>query len=497
MNSNTRRFQFRPFWCLAIAYFIVACVANTSYTGSVQRWWTDRGPVVRHDSFPADCTLCHLEGSWNEIRPDFEFDHLAETGHALEGAHASAECLRCHNDRGPVQLFAQRGCSGCHEDLHRGQLGPTCDSCHGQESWGVYDFITEHNATRFPLVGAHAAAACWSCHPGAQVGEFTRLDPDCASCHQEALTVALDPDHEAAGWVTGCDRCHLSTQWSSASGFPHSGFALTGAHAAADCSQCHVGAMFQGTPTDCFTCHQTEFQATTSPNHVMSGIGMNCDQCHSTLSWIPAAFNHTWMITGAHVPLSCVDCHGGGVYQGTPTDCASCHQAEYNATSMPDHGASGFGMDCESCHSTLSWTPAAFNHSWPITGAHIALDCTACHGGGVYVGTPTDCFSCHQTDYNATSMPNHAMSGFGNMCETCHTTNAWVPATFNHSFPTTGQHNLNCIDCHTTNMPPAFSCIDCHEHTLARTTKQHEDENVNGFMWVSSACLACHPDGND
>ena len=31
---------------------------------------------------------------------------------ALRGAHAQAGCLLCHNDRGPVQQFAARGCGG-------------------------------------------------------------------------------------------------------------------------------------------------------------------------------------------------------------------------------------------------------------------------------------------------------------------------------------------------------------------------------------------------
>ncbi|MEZ6021278.1 MAG: hypothetical protein R3F17_14660 [Planctomycetota bacterium] len=52
----------------------------------LQGWWRGLGPVMPHDSFPADCSLCHLGGDWNTIRADFEFDHTAETGYALEGA---------------------------------------------------------------------------------------------------------------------------------------------------------------------------------------------------------------------------------------------------------------------------------------------------------------------------------------------------------------------------------------------------------------------------
>ena len=57
--------------------------------GAVSDWWNERGLVVPHETFPADCTLCHVRGSWTEMRDDFAFDHLAETGVALEGAHAA------------------------------------------------------------------------------------------------------------------------------------------------------------------------------------------------------------------------------------------------------------------------------------------------------------------------------------------------------------------------------------------------------------------------
>ena len=88
------------------AGLIIAGVASLVACGSLlprQGWDSSKlGPVIPHDSFPSACSLCHVGGSWTEIRDDFEFDHLAETGVPLNGAHAEATCLRCHNDRGPV-----------------------------------------------------------------------------------------------------------------------------------------------------------------------------------------------------------------------------------------------------------------------------------------------------------------------------------------------------------------------------------------------------------
>lgn len=350
-----------------------------------QGWWQERGPVVPHDSFPADCSLCHEGDDWRTIRDDFVFDHGAETGHVLEGAHAAAECLRCHNDRGPVEVFEARGCAGCHEDVHRGQLGQDCTSCHGQTSWFPKPEIAQHERTRFPLVGAHAAVSCWRCHPGSQVGEFTRVDTECVSCHGADLLVATDPDHVSAGFVDSCDRCHVPTTWTGP-GFNHPGFPLTGAHAGLDCSDCHMGGVFTGTPSDCFSCHMDDYDGATDPNHVMLGISTECQECHSTTTWEGASFNHAGIVSG----------------------CDACHLADWQATTSPNHMSVGFPTSCEDCHGTNTWFGATFTHSFPInSGPHSIFSCTDCHT------TPgdTSAFSCTVCHGQATMDDKHGEVG--------------------------------------------------------------------------------------
>ena len=56
-----------------------------------QDWWAGRGPVVPHDSFPADCSLCHTSENWQEIRADFHFDHDKETALGT-GAWSAGGC---------------------------------------------------------------------------------------------------------------------------------------------------------------------------------------------------------------------------------------------------------------------------------------------------------------------------------------------------------------------------------------------------------------------
>jgi hypothetical protein len=406
----------------------VVCLVACSTFIPRQGWRDSYGPVVPHDTFPTDCALCHVGGSWTEIRDDFTFDHLADAGLALNGAHTNAQCLLCHNDRGPADLFAAKGCAGCHQDDHRGRLGPACDDCHNENTWQPIEAIQLHAQTRFPLVGPHAATECFQCHKGAQVGNFEGLDPQCIVCHQSDLARAIDPDHIGQGWVEDCQQCHLQ------------------------------------------------------------------------LEWTPARFDHpaSFGLVGGHSGRECTDCHTPGTFTGLTTECVSCHVNTYNQTTAPNHAVSGFSTECQQCHSVFSWPGANFLHpaSFPLSGGHNLQDCTLCHQGGVFAGTPTNCVSCHLNNYNATTDPNHQQSGFSTDCMQCHDTVDWRNATFNHSFPIdSGPHAvLNCIDCHTNPAAtPQFSCIDCHQHSQQIADDQHKD--VSGYVWSSASCFACHPNG--
>lgn len=202
-------------WLLVL--LVSACVTQDAKTAERYRWWNGLGPVLPHDSFPTDCSLCHEGTDWNTLVADFRFDHERETGVPLRGAHKRAACLRCHNDRGPVADFQVQGCSGCHEDVHRAMLGPDCQSCHQEESWHPVGMVGRHARTRFPLTAAHVNVSCNRCHPGSFVGNFAPTSPECVSCHLDDLSRATNPPHIALGLVDRCDRCHQPTRWREAS----------------------------------------------------------------------------------------------------------------------------------------------------------------------------------------------------------------------------------------------------------------------------------------
>ncbi|MCA8942024.1 MAG: hypothetical protein KDB80_05630 [Planctomycetes bacterium] len=209
MSSPKRRIGL----LLVLAYVIAACAIQDPREAERYRWWSGLGPVLPHDDFPADCRLCHVGEKWHTLNEDFTFDHERETGVKLVGAHARAQCLRCHNDRGPVEVFQAQGCVGCHEDVHQGQLGSSCSSCHDEHTWHARGQIERHALTRFPLAGAHASTSCARCHPGAYIGRFTHADTECVTCHRDDLESAINPPHIGLGWVDNCDRCHMPTRW--------------------------------------------------------------------------------------------------------------------------------------------------------------------------------------------------------------------------------------------------------------------------------------------
>jgi hypothetical protein len=280
-----------------------------------QYWNRKWGPLVPHKSFPADCDLCHLPDGWQSIKPDFSFDHENETGHALNGAHERAACLRLR--------------------------------CHTESSWRATGLVAEHARTRFPLVGRHVAAACVQCHPLAPTGTYRGAPIRCEHCHQADLARALNPDHAAQGWTNRCERCHTPAAW-GASGFLHSFFPLTGAHGRAQCSACHTGGDFGPLPRDCYSCHQDDYAR--APNH--DSFGRQCQQCHNTSTWRGATFNHRFQLRGEH-NVDCSVCHVGGNTQ--TFTCLVCH--DHSRTRMDDKHdeVSGYSYNssaCFSCHPT-------------------------------------------------------------------------------------------------------------------------------------------------
>ncbi|MCF6278332.1 MAG: hypothetical protein L3J16_06255, partial [Anaerolineales bacterium] len=295
---------------------------------------------------------------------------------------------------------------------------------------------------------------------------------------------------------TDCAVGHTPEAWVPAT-FNHdlAGFKLLGKHADVACEDCHINEVYEGTPTDCFSCHEKDDKHD-------GRFGTDCALCHSPDGWLPADFDHNlaaFKLEGKHQSVDCEACHINDVYQGTPQDCYSCHKQDdehrgrYGTDCSQCHTAQGwepanvnhagftvgcatchaqddahngqYGTDCSACHSTNAWKPASFDHSisgFPLTGAHVRADCTQCHTGNTFSGLSTACVACHAD-------PAFHSGALGTNCASCHNTSAWVPAGYNRSHPFIADEGGSGIN------HGGASCRTCHPSTVYNYT-----------------CLACH-----
>lgn len=454
-----------------------------------------------HGRFRDACANCHGADGWKPARISRNFDH-AKFGFRLEGAHAAAGCLDCHASLDFSAAKTQ--CASCHQDPHRGEMGTECSRCHSARSFvDRGPMVRAHQLSRFPLTGSHAALDCESCHHPSAQGQlqFVNTQAECRACHMDDYRGAKSPDHVAGGFPLDCRTCHSASTWDHAR-FDHarSGFPLTGAHRTTACEGCHTGGRYAGTPRDCASCHQADYDRA-QPPHAASGFAASaCASCHNTGGWAGAGFDHSttaFPLTGAHRSTSCASCHGDGVYAGKPSACIACHQADYDRA-QPPHAASGFSPTaCASCHTTTAWPGATFDHSttaFPLAGAHATAPCASCHGDGVYHGKSTACQSCHMADYSGAAL-NHTAAGFAaSACASCHTgTTTWTGATYNHAataFPLTGAHRTTtCVSCHGDAVfaTKSTACIACHQTDYNNAVPNHA---AAGF--ATSACATCH-----
>ena len=480
--------------CLWLAAGAFVPLGSGQTSGSVSR--------SPHGNLSIPCQNCHTSVGWKPIRAVPEFDH-DKTRYPLRGLHQGVSCTQCHAK--PVFSNTGTNCADCHADIHRRQMSANCEQCHTVKGWDIITQRAKDHENRFPLVGGHAGLDCADCHKGEAVGQFQGLSIQCYSCHQKTFQQATIPNHVASGFSTQCEQCHTINNWQNAT-FDHlkfTGFALTGMHATLDCTSCHGGGKYKGTPATCVGCHLPDFQKANSPNHVSLGLPQTCQNCHSTAAWQPASFNHDsvgFPLTGGHAKLQCDQCHTNGNFNLTTTVCVSCHLKDFQGASNPNHIAAGIPQQCEICHTTSAWQPATFDHSktaFPLTGAHAQVQCAQCHTNGNYNLTTTACVSCHLKDFQGTTSPNHISAGLPQQCEVCHSTSAWQPATFDHSktgFPLTGAHvSVQCAQCHTNgnyNLSTA-TCVSCHLNDFRGTTNPNHVSS--GFP---QQCEICHTTAN-
>ena len=210
-------------------------------------------------------------------------------------------------------------------------LDMECSRCHTPVSWIVENITDVHRQSRFPLQGPHFAAQCLDCHPSASLLRFEPLGVECVDCHMQDYQSATNPDHVAGNFSSQCIDCHLMTAFTwEGRGYNHFFFPLTEGHEIYDCNKCHTGTDYSDISAECFSCHQADYNASTNPNHLNSGLSLNCEECHTTSpGWKPAAFR---IHDSQFFPIY------SGSHRGEWDDCTECHSnpANYSIFSCTD-----------------------------------------------------------------------------------------------------------------------------------------------------------------
>ncbi len=419
----------------------------------------------------AECSSCHTDHEGRDMSivelNEATFDHEL-TDFILRGGHVTAACTDCHNV-GEAHRQAETACIGCHrlDDLHHGQLGETCDSCHNSTVWSDADF--DHDTTNFLLTGAHVLATCSACHRNT---DFSDVGGTCAACHQ------MDDVHKGRNG-SQCAECHSTASWSMVT-LDHlaiSGFPLTGGHRGLGCQDCHRAGDFRDLGgSDCNACHRAD--------DVHKGRnGPDCGSCHHVSNWSALKFDHAtqtnFPLPSGHGELACSSCHTGGLHDALPRECAACHS---------DDGVhkGQLGTRCENCHVATDWTAQLwFDHditSFPLLGAHADVSCNQCHTSAEFHDAGDTCVACHVDD-------DTHRGGLGNRCDSCHNPADWQAWQFNHDaqtkFALTGAHaGLACVICHSGSVKHRAStpgdCNSCH---------RRNDPHLGRF---GNNCDSCH-----
>ncbi len=454
---------------------------------------------------------------------------LARGHHELEGISkctschpygktlSNDKCLECHKEikasigsaRGVHAHAADNRCADCHSD-------------HNGENFQIVRFDTtkfDHRITTgFPLEGKHAEIACDSCHswnhvadPGVKMlqGRRTRTylgeSPSCTSCH---------PDVHRSQFSTPCSSCHDTKRWKPAPFFSHehSRYPLTGKHRLAECKQCHNGTvdhssavLYRGmTFSSCESCHR-------DPH--MKKFTRRCDECHSTAAWKTTkegTFDHQrseFPLNGKHADVKCQACHATapravgasgelGFHISRFRRCADCHKDAHGG----QFAARADGGKCEACHSDRGFRVILYTieshlqSRYPLTGAHMATDCIACHKAGIVQAKSTRQFRWEKTPMCLTCHADPHREQFekeNKKCESCHVTGSWSSLLFDHSkstFPLEGKHStVQCAKCHEKADPVRYAGI------TAACAPCHKDPHLGQFVrGGATRCEPCH-----
>ena len=356
---------------------------------------------------PNDCRTCHTTANWDS--------GALPAGHMPNPGNNS--CTVCHT-KAPADFTASTLAAA--PILHTG-ISTGCMTCHGAPNVAAPVFYPNYTPKDALLAPPHiptGATPCEDCHAASfstfagatmtasrHTAMFAFIGNTCDACHNAVtppltfygvthLTTRPGGHNSGKEKTSDCNGCHTANNWDSGnaaqSAKPGSRSkisivakppavpeiaagrsASSGTPVAAPAALSHLGVT-----SNCESCHNGLLASGKSAGHILSNIP--CQNCHSTVRWLPAHFDHRGVAQG------CLACHNGALAQGEPL------------AHLPS------SKSCDACHGTMTWRPARFDHA---TGNE---NCTTCHNGVSAAGKPVQ-------------HPSTAQD-----CSRCHTVTAWM-----------------------------------------------------------------------
>lgn len=444
---------------------------------------------------------------------------LAQVHAHLEGL---SNCTQCHTLGAKV---TDEKCLDCHKEIkalrdqNRGYhvssevKAKNCFECHNDHHGRNFQIIRfeaekfDHILSGYQLVGTHAKKDCKDCHKADYISDqklknkkstYLGLETACLSCHE---------DYHQGTLSINCNDCHDFEKFKPALKFDHARtqFRLKGKHRVVDCVKCHkieekngiVFQEFKGVEfANCNNCHEDVHQ---------NKFGSNCKQCHTEESFHIIrdldVFNHSrtsFPLEGKHIDVGCKECHKTKYTDPLPhNSCLDCHEDYHKGQFTTD----GKKVECTSCHSVQGFQGSSFTIErhmetrFPLTGAHLATPCFACHfenESWSFREIGINCNDCHE-DIHDTYIDKQYYPESD--CKFCHETSLWRDVTFDHSltgFTLLGAHETQtCRACHF----PAEGGISSQKfnNLTAECIQCHDDIHYSQFDDNGKTdCLNCH-----
>jgi hypothetical protein len=349
---------------------------NVCHTGAPTNYATMATNAVLHTGITSNCIQCHGQ-------TQLSFYNNNDNPKPMIAGHIPSQTTPCESCHTGFTTFGGTTMSAAKHTLLLADTGGTCDQCHELGK----SFTNINNLTVRPGAGHGGGRDCNGCHnPNNWNGAQNRKTAAAPATTKTTVGIVANTGLAGRSANTGLlSQSGVQLRGGIAGGIAAGAPIATSSGAnvglAASAASAISGATSMpgiapvnhaGVVANCVSCHNGVLATGKGPLHIASNNA--CENCHTTLAWMPAHFDHRG------VTATCVSCHNGVTAPGKPTRHIQTNQ------------------DCSACHGTIAWAPATFNH------LGINATCQSCHNGVAatakqigHIPTTLDCGSCHTT----------------------------------------------------------------------------------------------------